>query len=181
MLVHWLNVTATVVTLERWAAPPLTTMGFMVKAANSKAPMSGGPEIGPADAALVGGEPATGTPASMAGLPGSRAMVIVGPPLSCNGPSIGSTFEQVGVDPAGAAVRVADQVVAERVETAPEPSSATRRRNGIPGDDARRTGSSCRRCSCGCRRPGPSQAELPLRWRRAIAQRRQIRLCDAAA
>ena len=33
-------------------------------------------------------------PASMAGLPGSRAMVMVGPPLSCSGPSFGSTLSR---------------------------------------------------------------------------------------
>jgi hypothetical protein len=30
-----------------------------------------------------------GSPASMAGLPGNKACVKVGPPLSCRGPSIG--------------------------------------------------------------------------------------------
>jgi len=33
-----------------------------------------------------------GSPASMAGLPGNSAWVNVGPPLSCNGPSIGSVL-----------------------------------------------------------------------------------------
>ena len=36
--------------------------------------------------------PATATPASMAGLPGSRAWVRVGPPLSASGPSSGSVL-----------------------------------------------------------------------------------------
>lgn len=33
-----------------------------------------------------------GSPASIAGLPGNNACVKVGPPLSCNGPSIGSVL-----------------------------------------------------------------------------------------
>ena len=36
--------------------------------------------------------PGTATPASMAGLPGSRAWVKVGPPLSASGPSSGSVL-----------------------------------------------------------------------------------------
>ena len=39
-----------------------------------------------------GGGTKLGSPASMAGLPGKRACVKVGPPLSCNGPSIGSVL-----------------------------------------------------------------------------------------
>ena len=33
-----------------------------------------------------------GSPASMAGLPGNKAWVNVGPPLSCKGPDIGSVL-----------------------------------------------------------------------------------------
>jgi len=39
-----------------------------------------------------GGGTKLGSPASMAGLPGKRACVKVGPPLSCSGPSIGSVL-----------------------------------------------------------------------------------------
>ena len=39
-----------------------------------------------------GGGAKLGSPASMAGLPGKRACVKVGPPLSCSGPSIGSVL-----------------------------------------------------------------------------------------
>lgn len=39
-----------------------------------------------------GGGVKAGSPALTAGLPGSKACVNVGPPLSCNGPSIGSVL-----------------------------------------------------------------------------------------
>ena len=39
-----------------------------------------------------GGGVKFGLPASIAGLPGNSACVKVGPPLSCNGPSIGSVL-----------------------------------------------------------------------------------------
>ena len=40
----------------------------------------------------TGGGKKFGSPASMAGLPGNNACVKVGPPLSCNGQSIGSVL-----------------------------------------------------------------------------------------
>ena len=46
-------------------------------------------------AALVGGEAQGLEPASMAGLPGSRAMVGVGPPLSWSGPELGIDAHEV--------------------------------------------------------------------------------------
>ena len=44
--------------------------------------------------------PGTETPAAMAGLPGSSAMVGVGPPLFCSGPSCGSPVKGI-VPPMG--------------------------------------------------------------------------------
>src|SRR5262245_46484774 len=83
--VGWLTVlTVVVVVLAQLVLVPVV---------NSYAPMSQRPPLGcgrgvPRWSTDGGGQ--LMLPASMAGLPGKRASVIVGPQLSCSGPSIGS-------------------------------------------------------------------------------------------
>ena len=48
-----------------------------------------------------------GSPASMAGLPGNKAWVNVGPPLFCNGPNIG-----IGIDLVAWAVQKTAAIIA---------------------------------------------------------------------
>ena len=78
-----------------------------------------------------------GSPASIAGLPGSSACVIVGPPLSASGPSIGSTPTR---SPRGAESRYPrsrpDEVVAARNESARRPSIPKQVADGVAGHNA---------------------------------------------
>ena len=90
----------------------------------------------------VGGTPAL-SPASMAGLPASRAWVLVGPPLLASGPSFGSIgltarAHDVAVDAvgeAGAAGAVADEVVPLAGEVPGHVRAGAAEIDQVQGDD----------------------------------------------
>ena len=96
----------------------------------------------PAPRWSVGGTLAL-SPASMAGLPASRAWVLVGPPLFASGPSFGSIGlaavpDHVAVDAvgeAGAAGAVADQVVPLAGEVAGHVRAGAGEVDQVQGDD----------------------------------------------
>src|SRR5207249_3457940 len=72
------------------ATVPLEGVTLVIAGAGSTAPRLGGLARGlPAWSVVM---PATAAPAPMAGLPGSRASVRVGPPVAASGSSIGSAL-----------------------------------------------------------------------------------------